>query len=175
MLVVAARGQAPSDPRSRNREGRTILFVRTKQGADRLARSSTARVSRRRRCTAARRRASAPARSPSSGRAACRVLVATDVAARGIHVDNIGLVVHVDPPADHKDYLHRAGRTARAGESGTVVTLVLPKQQRDARLPAGRGAQSRRAAEAGRPGHPSVLEMGGCSWRAPSSSWPGRG
>jgi superfamily II DNA/RNA helicase len=58
------------------------------------------------------------------------VLVATDVAARGIHVDGITLVVHVDPPKDPKDYLHRAGRTARAGESGAVVTLVLPKQRR---------------------------------------------
>ena len=57
-------------------------------------------------------------------------LVATDVAARGIHVDGISLVVHVDSPTDHKDYLHRAGRTARAGESGTVVTLASPKQQR---------------------------------------------
>src|SRR5204862_5950632 len=58
------------------------------------------------------------------------VLVATDVAARGIHVDDISLVLHVDPAADHKDYLHRAGRTARAGERGTVVTLVLPHQVR---------------------------------------------
>ncbi|MFC9549693.1 DEAD/DEAH box helicase [Rhodococcus sp. NPDC056960] len=58
------------------------------------------------------------------------VLVATDVAARGIHVDGIDLVVHVDPPADHKDYLHRAGRTARAGEKGTVVAIVLPNQKR---------------------------------------------
>jgi superfamily II DNA/RNA helicase len=58
------------------------------------------------------------------------VLVATDVAARGIHVDDVSLVVHIDPPADHKGYLHRAGRTARAGERGTVVTLVLPHQVR---------------------------------------------
>ncbi|MEU5700653.1 DEAD/DEAH box helicase [Streptomyces aurantiacus] len=59
------------------------------------------------------------------------VLVATNVAARGIHVDDLDLVVNVDPPADHKDYLHRGGRTARAGESGSVVTLVLPNQRRD--------------------------------------------
>lgn len=59
------------------------------------------------------------------------VLVATNVAARGIHVDNLDLVVNVDPPSDHKDYLHRGGRTARAGESGSVVTLVLPGQRRD--------------------------------------------
>ena len=59
------------------------------------------------------------------------VLVATNVAARGIHVDNLDLVVNVDPPSDHKDYLHRGGRTARAGESGSVVTLVLPNQRRE--------------------------------------------
>ena len=58
------------------------------------------------------------------------MLVATDVAARGIHVDGVSLVVHIDPPRDAKDYLHRAGRTARAGESGAVATLVLPKQRR---------------------------------------------
>jgi hypothetical protein len=57
------------------------------------------------------------------------VLVATDVAARGIHVDDISLVVHVDPPEDAKAYLHRAGRTARAGASGRVVTLVLRNQR----------------------------------------------
>jgi superfamily II DNA/RNA helicase len=59
------------------------------------------------------------------------VLVATDVAARGIHIDDVSLVVHVDPPADPKDYLHRAGRTARAGDSGTVVTFVTPAERRD--------------------------------------------
>ncbi|MFI6151116.1 DEAD/DEAH box helicase [Kitasatospora sp. NPDC051170] len=58
-------------------------------------------------------------------------LIATNVAARGIHIDGLDLVVNLDPPADHKDYLHRGGRTARAGESGTVVTLVLPNQRRE--------------------------------------------
>jgi superfamily II DNA/RNA helicase len=57
--------------------------------------------------------------------------VATDVAARGIHVDEVELVVHVDPPAEHKAYLHRSGRTARAGESGDVVTVMLPAQRAD--------------------------------------------
>ncbi|HEU4359951.1 MAG TPA: DEAD/DEAH box helicase, partial [Mycobacterium sp.] len=61
-----------------------------------------------------------------------RVLVATDIAARGVHVDDVGLVVHVDPPAEHKAYLHRSGRTARAGSSGDVVTIVLPEQRHDA-------------------------------------------
>ena len=59
------------------------------------------------------------------------MLVATNVAARGIHIDALDLVVNVDPPADAKDYLHRGGRTARAGESGKVVTLVTPNQRRD--------------------------------------------
>ncbi|TYD00273.1 DEAD/DEAH box helicase [Arthrobacter echini] len=58
-----------------------------------------------------------------------RVLVATDVAARGVHVDDVELVVHVDPPTEHKAYLHRSGRTARAGSSGTVVTITLPEQK----------------------------------------------
>lgn len=58
------------------------------------------------------------------------VLIATDVAARGIHVDGIDLVVHVDAPADHKDYLHRSGRTARAGQTGRVVTLATHSEQR---------------------------------------------
>ncbi|MFJ4027835.1 DEAD/DEAH box helicase [Paenarthrobacter sp. NPDC089989] len=60
-----------------------------------------------------------------------RVLVATDVAARGVHVDDVELVIHVDPPTEHKAYLHRSGRTARAGSDGTVVTLTLPDQQQD--------------------------------------------
>src|SRR6478736_1201790 len=60
-----------------------------------------------------------------------RVLVATDVAARGVHVDDVELVIHVDPPTEHKAYLHRSGRTARAGSDGTVVTLTLPEQQAD--------------------------------------------
>jgi superfamily II DNA/RNA helicase len=62
-----------------------------------------------------------------------RVLVATDIAARGIHVDDVGLVVHVDPPAEHKAYLHRSGRTARAGSSGTVVTIATTEQRSDVR------------------------------------------
>lgn len=60
-----------------------------------------------------------------------RVLVATDVAARGVHVDDVELVIHVDPPAEHKAYLHRSGRTARAGSSGAVVTICLPEQEQD--------------------------------------------
>jgi superfamily II DNA/RNA helicase len=62
----------------------------------------------------------------SNGRST--TLVATDVAARGIHVDDVGLVIHADPPAEHKAYLHRSGRTARAGAKGTVVTLATGAQ-----------------------------------------------
>ncbi|AZI58950.1 DEAD/DEAH box helicase [Nakamurella antarctica] len=68
----------------------------------------------------------------SSGKA--KVLVATDIAARGIHVDDIELVVHLDPPSEHKAYLHRSGRTARAGAAGTVITIMLPEQKRDVAL-----------------------------------------
>src|SRR5690606_8263618 len=60
-----------------------------------------------------------------------RVLIATDVAARGIHVDDVDLVVHFDPPNDHKDYLHRSGRTARAGATGTVICLIHREQRRE--------------------------------------------
>src|SRR6202007_1458803 len=65
---------------------------------------------------------------PSSASGQARVLVATDIAARGIHVDGIDLVIHADPPAEHKAYLHRSGRTGRAGASGVVVTLQTPVQ-----------------------------------------------
>jgi superfamily II DNA/RNA helicase len=62
-----------------------------------------------------------------------RVLCATDIAARGIHVDDVAIVVHVDPPAEHKAYLHRSGRTARAGAGGTVVTIATPDQAGEVR------------------------------------------
>jgi superfamily II DNA/RNA helicase len=61
-------------------------------------------------------------------------LVATDVAARGIHIDQVGCVVHFDPPADHKDYVHRSGRTGRAGHDGTVVSLVTSEQAKAVKL-----------------------------------------
>jgi superfamily II DNA/RNA helicase len=86
------------------------------------------------------------------------VLVATDVAARGIHVDDVDLVVHFDPPADHKDYLHRSGRTARAGASGTVLSLVTSDQVRDhQRLRERAGVEA--SAQTVVPGHPAVREV----------------
>ena len=115
------------------RPGRTLLFVRTQLGADRVAEQLRAAgvlagalhgglaQGARTRILAAFREGSLP------------TLVATDVAARGIHVDDVGLVLQVDPPHGSKEYLHRAGRTARAGGTGQVVTLVLPHQRREVR------------------------------------------
>ena len=111
--------------------GRRILFMRTKHQARKLAKQLTESGVP---AVDLHGNLSQPARDRnlaafSAGEA--RVLVATDIAARGVHVDGIELVVHIDPPAEHKAYLHRSGRTARAGNSGDVVTVVLPEQRRD--------------------------------------------
>jgi superfamily II DNA/RNA helicase len=110
---------------------RRILFVRTKHVAKRIAKQLTAAG-----IPAADLQGNLSQNARERNLAAfssgeIRVLVATDVAARGVHVDDIALVIHVDPPTEHKAYLHRSGRTARAGASGTVVTLVLPEQRRE--------------------------------------------
>jgi superfamily II DNA/RNA helicase len=107
-----------------SREGRTIFFVRTKHGADRLTeklkkQGVDAGVLHGGRTQKQRMRVLDAFKIGKK-----RALIATDVAARGIHVDDVSLVVHVDPPETHKDYLHRAGRTARAGAKGTVVSLA---------------------------------------------------
>jgi superfamily II DNA/RNA helicase len=112
------------------REGRTIMFCRSQLGAERVAtniaeRGVNARALHGGMSQNARTRTMADFKE---GR--IDVLVATDVAARGIHVDDVTLVVHVDPPEDPKAYLHRAGRTARAGATGRVVTLVLRNQRK---------------------------------------------
>ncbi|BBX27210.1 DEAD/DEAH box helicase [Mycolicibacterium alvei] len=113
--------------------GRTIVFARTKHGAKNLARQLNSRgVS----AVELHGNLSQNARTRnltafSDGSAA--VLVATDIAARGIHVDDVSLVVHADPPVEHKAYLHRSGRTARAGNEGTVVTLMHDAQVSDVR------------------------------------------
>jgi superfamily II DNA/RNA helicase len=111
--------------------GRRILFMRTKHQARKLARQLTESGVR---AVDLHGNLSQPARDRnlaafSAGEA--QVLVATDIAARGVHVDGIELVVHIDPPAEHKAYLHRSGRTARAGNVGDVVTVVLPEQRKD--------------------------------------------
>ncbi|MEU6072197.1 DEAD/DEAH box helicase [Micromonospora sp. NPDC047074] len=130
MLLIPPHDKFPVAASIAAREGRTMVFARTQLGVDRLVEQLAAvgvragglhggKTQRMRTRTLAEFR---------EGR--MNVLVATDVAARGIHVDGVSLVLHVDPPKDPKDYLHRAGRTARAGESGAVATLVLPKQRR---------------------------------------------
>ncbi|MGW1429113.1 DEAD/DEAH box helicase [Streptomyces sp. NPDC002431] len=113
------------------RDGRVIMFVDTKRGADRFAKRLLASGVR---AAALHGGRSQPQRNRTLDQfknGQVTALVATNVAARGIHVDDLDLVVNVDPPTDHKDYLHRGGRTARAGESGSVVTLVLPEEKRD--------------------------------------------
>ena len=112
------------------RPARTLFFVRTKHGADRLAKQLVKHgvdaAAIHGNLNQGQRQRALDAFSTGQS----RVLVATDVAARGIHVDDVDLVVHFDPPNDHKDYLHRSGRTARAGASGTVLSLVEPEQVR---------------------------------------------
>ncbi len=112
------------------RKGKSIFFVRTKHGADKLAKKmnqvGVAVGALHGGKTQSQR--SRVLEAFKSGKTSA--LVATDVAARGIHVDDVSLVVHVDAPENHKDYLHRAGRTARAGAVGTVVTLATHKQRK---------------------------------------------
>ncbi|MFD6416746.1 DEAD/DEAH box helicase [Streptomyces sp. NPDC060194] len=113
------------------RENRVIMFVDTKRGADRFAKRLLASGVR---AAALHGGRSQPQRNRTLDQfknGQVTALIATNVAARGIHIDDLDLVVNVDPPMDHKDYLHRGGRTARAGESGSVVTLVLPDEKRE--------------------------------------------
>jgi superfamily II DNA/RNA helicase len=150
--------------------GRTLVFTRTKRGATRLTRQLIAegvpavelhgnlgQQARTRNLLAF-----------AEGSAA--TLVATDIAARGIHVDDVALVIHADPPMEHKAYLHRSGRTARAGASGTVITLMTDEQVADVRdltRKAGITARTTRL----RPGHPLLTELapGERTFVAPSS------
>jgi superfamily II DNA/RNA helicase len=115
--------------------GRRILFTRTKHQAKKLAKVLTAAgipsVDLHGNLSQAARERNLAAFGADPARGGVRVLVATDVAARGVHVDEVELVVHVDPPMEHKAYLHRSGRTARAGAAGTVVTVAIPSQRRD--------------------------------------------
>ncbi|MFF9866689.1 DEAD/DEAH box helicase [Streptomyces sp. NPDC013953] len=130
VLVVKPKDKAPVTAAIAARKGRTIIFVRTQLGADRIAeqlRESGVKADALHggMTQGARTRTLADFKDGY-----VNALVATDVAARGIHVDGIDLVLNVDPAGDHKDYLHRSGRTARAGKSGVVVSLALPHQRR---------------------------------------------
>ncbi len=158
LLVLAAEDKLAVAAEMASRPARTLFFVRTKHGADRLAKQleragvDAAAIHGDRNQSQRQRALDAFAAGHP------RVLVATDVAARGIHVDGIELVVHFDPPNDHKDYLHRSGRTARAGATGLVVTLAMREQVREIeRLHQSAGVEPARHHVAA--GHPVVREI----------------
>ncbi len=158
ILVLRSEDKVPVATEIAGRPGRTLFFVRTKHGADRLAKQlSRAGVD----AAAIHGNRSQSQRQRALDAFAAgypRVLVATDVAARGIHVDNVDLVVQFDPPEDHKDYLHRSGRTARAGASGQVIALADRAQVRDLqRMHTAAGITAARHDAA--PGHHAVREF----------------
>ncbi|AXK36653.1 ATP-dependent helicase [Streptomyces armeniacus] len=147
------------------RDGRVLMFMDTKHAVDRMARRL---LSNGVRAGALHGGKSQPQRNRTLEQfknGDVTALIATNVAARGIHIDGLDLVVNIDPPTDHKDYLHRGGRTARAGESGCVVTLVLPEQRREmTRLMATADITARTLAV--RPGDEELSRVTGA--RAPS-------
>ena len=138
--------------------GRTVVFTRTKHRAKKLARQlNAAGVP----AVELHGNLSQNARTRTmeafhSGKAS--TLVATDIAARGIHVDDVGLVLHADPPVEHKAYLHRSGRTARAGSEGTVVTLMTDEQRKDVRDLTRKAGIDPTTTKVG-PGHPLLAEV----------------
>jgi len=139
--------------------GRTVVFTRTKHGARALARQLNKQGVP---SVELHGNLSQNARTRNmdafhAGRAS--TLVATDIAARGIHVDDVSLVVHADPPVEHKAYLHRSGRTARAGAAGTVITLVTDDQVRDVRSLARQAGISPVTTKVPGPGHPILVEL----------------
>lgn len=140
--------------------GRSLLFTRTKHAAKKLARQLTAAG-----IPAADLHGNLAQNARERNLAAfasgdVRVLVATDIAARGVHVDEIELVVHVDPPTEHKAYLHRSGRTARAGAAGVVVTVATTEQRRDV-ADLVRKAQIKPVRATVRPGAPEIRTLAG--------------
>lgn len=141
-------------------QGRTLAFTRTKHAAKKLAKQLTASgipaVDLHGNLSQAARQRNLAAFSEGSS----RVLVATDIAARGIHVDDVTLVVHVDPPAEHKAYLHRSGRTARAGAEGVVVTVSTPEERGDTRTLMRQAGIKPTAVDVS-PGHPAIGDLTG--------------
>jgi superfamily II DNA/RNA helicase len=162
--------------------GRTVVFTRTKHGAKALARqlnkSGVPSVD-------LHGNLSQNARTRNmemfhSGKAT--TLVATDIAARGIHVDDVALVIHADPPTEHKAYLHRSGRTARAGAEGTVITLMTDEQQRDVRDLTRQAGIKPTTTKVSGPGHAMLEQLapgvrstpGGLVMEAPATGGGGR-
>ena len=160
VLEVAADNKASVVRELASGLGRSLLFTRTKHGAKKLAKYlNAAGVP----AVELHGNLSQPIRQRnlaafSAGTA--RVMVATDIAARGIHVDDITLVVHVDPPTEHKAYLHRSGRTARAGSAGDVVTVMTRDQERDVRTLARQAGISPTVISV-RPGDQRILALTG--------------
>jgi len=139
--------------------GRTMVFTRTKHGAKALARQLNSNGIP---AVDLHGNLSQGARTRNmeafhSGRAT--TLVATDIAARGIHVDDVALVVHADPPSEHKAYLHRSGRTARAGASGTVITLMTDEQRRDVQTLTRAAGIKPRTTRIDGPTHPMLVTL----------------
>ncbi len=130
VLVVKPKDKAPVTAAIAARKGRTIIFVRTQLGADRIAEQLCESGVKADALHGGMTQGARTRVLEDFKKGYVNALVATDVAARGIHVDGIDLVLNVDPAGDHKDYLHRSGRTARAGKSGVVVSLSLPHQRR---------------------------------------------
>ncbi|WP_210649617.1 DEAD/DEAH box helicase [Nocardioides sp. SYSU D00065] len=163
--------------------GRTVVFTRTKYGAKALARqlnkSGVPSVELHGNLSQNARTRNMEAFHAGTA----TTLVATDIAARGIHVDDVALVVHADPPVEHKAYLHRSGRTARAGNEGTVVTLMTDEQQRDVRDLTRQAGIKPVTTKVDGPGHPVLAQLapgertlvpGGLVVEAPASGGGGR-
>ncbi len=139
--------------------GRTVVFTRTKHGAKNLARQLNSRgvPTVELHGNLAQNARTRNMEAFHSGRAT--TLVATDIAARGIHVDDVALVVHADPPAEHKAYLHRSGRTARAGAAGTVITLMTDQQVKDVRDLTRAAKISPTTTKISGPSHPMLAQL----------------
>ncbi|MGW7263227.1 DEAD/DEAH box helicase [Streptomyces sp. NPDC054842] len=163
ILIVKPKDKAPVTAAIASRKGRTIIFVRTQLGADRIAEQLCESGVKADALHGGMTQGARTRVLEDFKKGYVNALVATDVAARGIHVDGIDLVLNVDPAGDHKDYLHRSGRTARAGRSGTVVSLSLPHQRRQIfRLMEDAGVDaSRHIINSGTAFEPEVAEITG--------------
>jgi superfamily II DNA/RNA helicase len=159
LLVLDAADKVAVAAELASRPARTLFFVRTKHGADRLAKQLERAGVQAAAIHGDRNQSQRQRALDAFAAGHPRVLVATDVAARGIHVDGIELVVHFDPPNDHKDYLHRSGRTARAGATGMVVTLALREQVRDMQRMHVAAAVDPARHDGVTAGHPTVVEI----------------
>ena len=131
LLHVRAEDKNTAVAHIASRADGVIMFTDTRHGADRLVRDLLAIGAKAAALHGGKSQAQRNRTLEQFRNGQVTALIATNVAARGIHIEGLDLVVNIDPPTDHKDYLHRGGRTARAGEAGTVVTLVLPTQRRD--------------------------------------------